>query len=139
MDRKLMPAQGNALVAFATGGHDAAVMDPSSGVTFIRDASGSAGAQVLAAPDDGLAGPVGIAFSQDEKTVYVASATAQSVAAFNLASANRTAIGCSCTPSTLVPMGNVFRLTELTTGPVWLLDGTAATPRTVFVPAHGNN
>ena len=34
------------------------------------------------------------------------------------------------------PMGNLFRLTELTTGPLWVLDGTAATPRTVFVPAR---
>jgi hypothetical protein len=33
-------------------------------------------------------------------------------------------------------MGNLFRLTELTTGPLWVLDGTAATPRTVFVPAR---
>ena len=84
----------------------------------------------------GLAGPAGLAFSQDKLTVYVASATAQSVAAFNLAAASRTAIPCGCTPSTLVPMGNLFRLTDLTVGPLWLLDGTASTPRTVFVPAR---
>ena len=34
------------------------------------------------------------------------------------------------------PMGNVFRLTELNAGPLWLFDGTATTPRTVFVPAR---
>ena len=136
-NRSLMPAQAGALVAFAAGGHDAAVMDSLSGLTLIRDASGAAGTQVLSAPDEGLAGPVGVAFSQDEQTVYVASATAKSVAAFNLAAATRTAIGCACTPYTLVPMGNLFRLTELTAGPLWLLDGTAATPRTVFVPARG--
>jgi DNA-binding beta-propeller fold protein YncE len=118
------------------GGHDAAVVDSLTGLTLIRDASGAAGAQLLAAPDEGLAGPVGVAFSQDKQTLYVASATAQSVAAFNLAGASRTAIGCACTPTTLAPMGNLFRLTELTTGPLWVLDGTAATPRTVFVPAR---
>jgi hypothetical protein len=80
---------------------------------------------------------MGLAFSQDRGTIYVASATANSVAAFNLASASRTPIACGCTPSTLVPMGNLFRLNELGGGPLWLLDGSAATPRTVFVPARG--
>jgi hypothetical protein len=135
-NRSLIGAQSNALVAFAAGGHDAAVMDSVTGLTIIRDATGAAGTQVLAAPDEGLAGPAGLAFSQDKLTVYVASATAQSVAAFNLAAASRTAIPCGCTPSTLVPMGNLFRLTDLTVGPLWLLDGTASTPRTVFVPAR---
>jgi len=135
-NRSLMPAQASALVAFAGGGHDAAVMDSVTGLTLIRDASGAAGTQVLAAPDEGLAGPAGLAFSQDKQTVYVASANAQSVAAFSLAAASRIAIGCSCTPSTLIPMGNLFRLTELTGAPLWLLDPTASTPRTVFVPAR---
>jgi DNA-binding beta-propeller fold protein YncE len=137
-NRSLIPAQAAALVAFAAGGHDAAVMDSISGLTLIRDASAAAGTQVLASPDEGLAGPTGLAFSQDKQTIYVASATAQSVVAFNLAAASRTAIGCACSPSTLVPMGNVFRLTEQLPGaPLWLLDDTAATPRTVFVPARG--
>jgi DNA-binding beta-propeller fold protein YncE len=136
-NRSLLPAQAGALVAFAAGGYDAAVMDSVTGLTLVRDAAGTAGTQVLATPDDGLAGPAGLAFSQDGKTLYVASATAQSVAVFNLAAGSRTAIGCACTPATLVPMGNVFRLTELTGAPLWLLDSGASTPRTVFVPARG--
>jgi hypothetical protein len=135
-DRKLMSAESNAVVAFAAGGHDLAVVDSMIGVTLIRDAAGAAGSQLLAAPDDGLAGPAGVAFSQDGKALYVASGKAQSVAAFNLTGASRTAIPCGCTPSTLAPLGNVFRLTELASGPLWLFDGTATTPRTVFVPAR---
>ena len=135
-NRVLLAAQASAHVTFAPGGHDAAVMDSVTGLTFIRDAAGAAGMQLLSGPDEGLAGPAGVAFSQDKQTVYVASATANSVVAFNLASAGRTTIGCGCTPSTLVPMGNFFRLTELTGAPLWLFDGTAATPRTVFVPAR---
>lgn len=136
-NRSLIAAQSGGLVAFAAGGHDAAVMDSLTGLTLIRDASGAAGTQLLAAPDAGLASPAGLAFSQDQQTLYVASSAAQSVAAFTLASASRTAIGCACTPSTLIPMGNLFRLTELTGAPLWLLDGTASAPRTVFVPARG--
>jgi len=136
-NRSLLPAQASAKVAFAPGGHDAAVIDSLAGLTLIRDAAGTAGTQVLAAPDEGLAAPAGVAFSQDRQTLYVASATAKSVTAFNLAAASRTAIGCSCTPTTLAPLGNLFRLTELTTGPLWLLDTSSANPRTVFVPARG--
>jgi hypothetical protein len=135
-NRSLIAARAGALVAFAAGGHDAAVMDSAAGLTLIRDAAGAAGTQVLAAPDDALASPAGLAFSQDRQTLYVASATARSVAAFNLAAGSRSAIGCACTPSTLVPMGSLFRLTELTAAPLWLLDGGAASPRTVFVPAR---
>jgi hypothetical protein len=135
-NRHLIPAQDTALLAFAAGGHDAAVMDSLTGLTLIRDAAGAASTQLLAAPDAGLAGPAGLAFSNDKQTLYVASSTAKSVVAFNLAAASRTAIGCACTPTTLAPMGNLFRLTELTGDPLWLFDGTAATPRTVFVPAR---
>ena len=135
-NRGLLAAQTGALVAFAPGNHDAAVMDSLTGLTFIRDAAGNGTAQLLAVPDDGLALPVGLAFSQDKQTVYVASSTAKSVVAFSLASASRTPIACGCTPTTLIPMGNLFRLNELTGDPLWLLDGTAATPRTVFVPAR---
>lgn len=135
-NRHLIPAQDTALLAFAAGGHDAAVMDSLTGLTLIRDAAGAASTQLLAAPDAGLAGPAGLAFSNDKQTLYVASSTAQSVVAFNLAAASRTVIGCACTPTTMESMGNLFRLTELTGDPLWLFDGTAATPRTVFVPAR---
>jgi len=136
-NRSLIPVQANALVAFAAGGHDAAVLDSLSGLTLIHDAAGAAGTQLLAVPDEGLAGPVGLAFSQDKQTVYVASATAQSVAAFNLAAASRSAIACACSPSTLAPLGNLFRLTDQAPGaPLWILDSAAASPRTVFVPAR---
>jgi hypothetical protein len=135
-NRQLLAAQAGALVAFAAGSHDAAVMDSLTGLTLIHDAAGAAATQLLAAPDAGLAEPAGVAFSQNKQTVYVASTAAKSVAAFNLAGASRTAIGCDCTPTTLVPMGNLFRLTELTAAPLWLLDGNAAAPRTVFVPAR---
>ena len=136
-NRILIPAQAGALVAFAAGGYDAAVMDSVAGLTLIRDAASTAGTQVLAPPDEGLADPAGLAFSRDGQTLYVASAMAKSVAAFNLTANSRTAIGCACTPATLAPVGSLFRLTELTAAqPLWMLDGNAASPRTVFVPAR---
>jgi len=137
-NRSLLLAEPDAFVAFAAGGHDAAVMDSTSGLTLLRDAAGAATPQVLATPGGVLAGSVGLAFSQDATTLYVASATAQAVTAFNLATGGtRSAIGCACTPSILMPMGNLFRLNDLGRGPLWLLD-TGGNPRTVFVPAAGH-
>jgi hypothetical protein len=135
-NRSLVPAHTNSLVAFAAGGHDVAVMDSVGGLTLIRDASGAAGQQVLASPDATLAGPIGLAFSRDEKTLYLASATAQAVVAFNLAAGSRSTIGCACTPAALIPMGNVFRLNEVSPSPLWLLDTGSSLPRTVFVPVR---
>jgi hypothetical protein len=135
-NRSLVPAHLNTLVAFAAGGHDVAVMDSVSGLTLIRDAAGAAGQQVLATPDATLAGPIGLAFSRDEQTLYLASATAQSVVAFDLAAGSRSTIGCACTPAALIPMGNVFRLNEVSPSPLWILDTGSSLPRTVFVPVR---
>jgi hypothetical protein len=138
-NRSLVLAGPDAFVAFGPGGHDAAVMDPVAGLTLLRDAAGAASPQVLATPGGGLIDPVGLAFSQDAATLYVASGTAQSVTAFNLAAGgSRSAIGCACTPSILVPMGKLFRLNDLGRGPLWLLDTGGGNPRMVFVPASGH-
>ena len=137
-NRSLIPAAAGALVAFAPGGHDAAVLDPAAGLLFIRDAAGAAGVQTIAQPDDSLASAVGIGFSQDGAKLYVASAAAHGVVIFDLVAGSRSTIACDCTPATLAPMGSLFRLNEFGSGPLWLLDAGAAPPRIVFVPAHTN-
>jgi hypothetical protein len=56
--------------------------------------------------------------------------------AFDLAASSRSMIACDCTPTTLVPMGSLFRLSEFGSAPMWLFDAGAASPRIVFVPAR---
>jgi len=134
--RNVMAAGDGALVAFARGGHDGAISDPAgAGVVVLRDLAGSATQTVVAAPDDGTASPVGLAFSADGGKLYLASAAAQSVVSFDLSSGSRTNFACNCTPAGLSPMGNLLRLNEVGTDPVWMLDSGAETPRIVFVPA----
>ena len=139
-NRSLVPAgaDAGALVAFAPGGHDAAVFDPAAGLLLIRDASGAASPQTIAQPDDSLASAAGIGFSQDGAKLYVASAAAHGVVIFDLSASSRSTIACDCTPATLAPMGSLFRLNEFGSGPLWLLDAGATSPRIVFVPAHTN-
>jgi DNA-binding beta-propeller fold protein YncE len=137
-NRGLVQAGAGSLVAFAPGGHDAALLDPAAGLLLIRDAAGAATVQTIAQPDDSLASPVGIGFSQDAAKLYVASSAAQGVVIFDLSASSRGTVSCDCTPTTLVPMGSLFRLNEFGSGPLWLLDAGAAAPRIVFVPAHTN-
>ena len=135
-NRKLMDAGDGALVAFAPGGHDAAVADPAgAGVVLFRDIAGAATQSVLAPPGDSIAVPVGLAFSSDGRKLYVASSAARSVTVLDLTTGSRSAIPCDCAPAGLFPMGNLFRLTEPGAGPMWLLDASGGDPKMVFVPA----
>jgi hypothetical protein len=125
-----------ALVAFAPGGYDAAVVDAAgSGVTLFRDVTGAAIGQPVAPADNAIASAAGLAFSGDGRKLFLASSTAQMVTMFDLASSARSSVPCRCAPAGLIPMGGLFRLTEMGSGPLWLLDTGAAEPRIVFIPA----
>jgi DNA-binding beta-propeller fold protein YncE len=131
--RPVIQTGADAVFAFAAGGHDAAVAARGTGAVLIRDVPGAATQQILAGDGPSFNVPVGIAFSADGQRMFVASASEQSVATFDLAG-NRADISCSCSPTELTPMGGSFRLNELSGDPLWLLDG-GASPRVVFVPA----
>lgn len=123
-----------AVVAFAPGSHDAAVAAHGTGALLIRDVPGTAAQQPLAADGPAFTSAAGIGFSADGSHVFVASASSQSVVAFDL-SGNRNDLSCNCTPAELTPMAGSFRLTELAADPLWLLDAGSSGPRVVFVPA----
>ena len=133
---KLIDTAPGALVAFAAGGHDAAAADAGAGVVLFHDLAGAGTSQVIAAPDQNGAAFSALAFSADGKTLFLASAAAQGVTQLDLAAGSRNRIPCGCSPTVLARMGRVFRLTELTADPLWLLDAPESTPRVVFVPAY---
>jgi hypothetical protein len=131
----LMPSAAGAAVAFAPGGHDAAVADPAnSGIVWLRDVAGAAQKRQLAGPDANAGTAAGISFSGDGRNLYVASA--RQVAAFDLGTGERTAIVCDCEPAGLYPMGGLFRLNEAGAAPLWLLDARSGKPRVFFVPVR---
>jgi len=132
----LTATAGPAMLAFASGGHDAAIVDPAgAGVVVYRGLTGSGGSQVIAAPDDTIRASSAVAFSADGTSLLLASSSGQSVTTFDLTAGARNAIACSCSPKTLARMGNLFRLNDLGKDPLWLLDLHASNPRIVFVPA----
>lgn len=133
---KLIDIAPGALVAFAPGGHDAAVADTSAGVVLFHDLAGPGASQLIAPPDENTAAFAAVAFSSDGKALFLASSAAQAVTQLDLAGGSRTVIPCGCSPTVLARMGNVFRLTELTRDPLWLLDAPESAPRVVFVPVY---
>jgi hypothetical protein len=132
---KLIDAADGALAAFAPGGYDAAVVDASgAGLLVFRNVTHSGDPNVLSAPDDSIASPVGLAFSADGRKLFVASSAAKAVASFDLEAGDRGTIACNCTPAGLARMGDVFRLNELGSEPLWVFDPGTAEARIVFVP-----
>jgi len=121
---------GGTMVAFAHGGHDAAVAD-GAGVTLVRDVDGAAGQTVLT--NQGVSQPVGIAFSADGATVFAAGSAG--LVALSTAGGPLTPVACECAPVQLAAMGQLFLLNPLAAGPLWVLDPSNSAPRTAFVPA----
>jgi hypothetical protein len=119
--------------AFAPGGHDAAVVQLDK-LTLFHDIAGAATVRTF----PGIEMPSGVAFSPDGQKLFVASMGHPSVTIIQVASGERTELPCECTATTLSQMGSLFRLNELGTEPLWLLD-TASDRGLVFVPAPAGN
>ncbi|MGA3098955.1 MAG: hypothetical protein ABSF25_21065 [Bryobacteraceae bacterium] len=136
-DFAVFEASSNAIVAFAPGGHDAAVADPSAGVVLLGDVAGAGSRRTLAA-GGGMAYLAGMAFSSDGGKLFLADAGARNVTAFDLASGSQTVVSCDCVPAGLFPMGGLLRLNEAGSGPLWLLDASRGSARMVFVPVRAD-
>jgi hypothetical protein len=131
--RQVMAGSGGALAAFAPGGHDAAVISSGKMILY-QDIAGAATERSFA----GVAAPSAVAFSPDSQKLFVASATGRSVTTVQVTTGDRSALACDCAPAALIPMGPVFRLNELGSEPLWLLD-TASDRGLIFVPVPAVN
>jgi len=122
---------------FLPGGDDLLLADSATDViTVIRHSSSAPAAQTYTSSS--IQGPVAVASSLDGKWAVVANGADPSVVRLNLSGATSPLrIACACQPALLAPLrGNaVFSLMPLDTTPNWVVDASASTPRTVFIPA----
>lgn len=93
----------------------------------------------IAGPRDGLNNPIALGVSADGRTAVIANGSGSTILRIDIS--GRVPIAkttCKCAPTELVPQsGNLsFRVNEPGSGITWAFDGTAATPRMVFVPAE---
>jgi hypothetical protein len=126
--RVLTNAQANALVAFAPGGHDAAVLSGGT-LSLFQDVAGASTRQDIS----NVTGSAGLAFSADGKKVLAAGP--RGVTVLDRATGDRKSVECDCRISGLSPMGSTLRLNQAGNGPLWLLD-PAGEPKIFFVPAR---
>ncbi len=137
--RQLASLQATASILFWNHGASALVVDRAANQIWrLRDPGGNAVITLLASGGDGVSGPMGAALSADSKQLWIANAGAHTVLGINLVTRAAISLNCAFDLTTLVAMadGTTFRLNELDSGPLWILDTTpGADARVVFVPA----
>jgi len=93
---------------------------------------------ILAGPAQGIAAPVAVAISSDSRRAFVANGKSGMVAILDLqgkAPVRKIACGCKLTGLDRLDGDNLFRLTEPSNKPMWVLEASAKETRVVFVPA----
>jgi hypothetical protein len=88
--------------------------------------------------EPGFADPIAVAITEDGKRVFVANASGE-IAAAELIDGGVSALTqarCDCAITGIQRLNGsaVFRLTEITRNPMWLLDAGKSELRTLFVP-----
>ncbi len=135
--RLLLSVRHAAGVTFLNHNSDVLIADDlDNKVHLVRDPAGQATAILLGDAESGIDGPVAVAASSDDQRAVVANSGSGAITTLDLGSGAANSIGCDCAPSGLVPMfGSTFRLTGMTSGPLWMLDGDGSDAHTFFVPA----
>jgi hypothetical protein len=126
--RVLADAHGPATLAFAPGGHDAAIVTGGT-LSVFQNVAGASTRQDF----PNATASAGLAFSADGAKVLMAGPRAVTIQDRN--TGDHKLVECDCTIVRLTPMGSMFRVNDPGSGPLWLLDAGADAPRMLFVPA----
>jgi DNA-binding beta-propeller fold protein YncE len=124
-----IPATGTALVADSGRNQ----------IQRIRGIGGGIETDILAGPHDGINGPVAVAVSRDNSRAFVANGKGRTLATIPLtAQAGVTHVACGFLPTGLEQLSgqDVFRLTEFSNLPMWVMEAGGQEPRFLFVPAE---
>jgi DNA-binding beta-propeller fold protein YncE len=104
----------------------------------LQNITGGLETDIVAGPAQAISAPVAVATSSDNRHAFVVNAKTGTIAILDLE--GKTAvkkIACGCKPTGLDRLegDNVFRLTEPSDRPMWVLEAIARQTRVVFVPA----
>ncbi len=103
----------------------------------LQNVTGAVELDDVAGPKEGIAAPVAVAISHDGKRAFVANSKSGSITILDLqAKTDVGQLSCQRTPTGLDRLAgtDVFRLTELSNRPMWVLEAAAHQSRIVFVP-----
>jgi hypothetical protein len=124
-------------IAFLRNSQDAVIADDVENKVYMLSQG-----QVfpLATAESGIAGPVGIAVSGDNRKAFIGNRQSGSVMTIALNGTIEGLTYCNCTLTGLhaTRADSVFRLSDFSGGPILLFDGTS-TPRMIFVPMSNSH
>ena len=106
-------------------------------LTLVQNSS-SIPAPVLLGSASLLKSPQGVAATRDGHWAILSNTGDTNIVRVDLTSQSAPQVfACACQPSTVAPLSGlgVFRVTPAETGPAWIFDAAAATPRVLFIPA----
>jgi hypothetical protein len=105
-------------------------------LTLIRSTT-SAPSTTLLQTSGLLNAPSAVGVSNSGRYVLVANSGSQSTVRIDMTTLSSTQVACSCKPTEAAVLADdgAFRVTNVATGPNWIVDAAAATPRTLFIPA----
>jgi len=132
-----VPAERPAAAVFLPNRSDIVVADDASGDVFlIRDIGRSYDLVSLTRATTETGSFSTISTSADGRLVFLGASTSGNVLITDITSGFVALLSCGCSPTTLDPLKgtSVFRLTEASNDPIFVLDASAATPRIVMVP-----
>jgi len=115
----------------------ALVADSTSQIHRLQNVTTGLETDILAGPAQGIAAPVAVAISSDSRSAFVANGKSGMVAILDLrgkAPVHKIACGCKLTGLDRLDGDNLFRLTEPSKQPMWVLEASAKETRVVFVP-----
>ncbi len=134
--RLLLPTGEASAAVFLGAGTEVVLADSLRNAVYRVSAEGEV--TLLAGERDGISKPTAVSVSRDRSRVFVVNEGSGTIAALDLTGGPPSLVSCDCALTRLEPLqGNaVFRLTDLSGEPMWLLDGGAPEARVVFVPAR---
>jgi hypothetical protein len=137
-ERRMLAFGTFSALAFRRGSRDAAAADSvSNEVILFRNVAGEASPSLLAGASEGVAQPIGVAFSADGRKVLLAGREPESLLAIDIDTGFKQLTPLGCRPDGLFPLGGnaVFRLTASAKSPVCIYDGDAPEPVISQIPA----
>lgn len=127
-----------AALAFSAQGRLVVADREARTISIIRDPEGVKERTVLASADQGIREPLGLRFASNDRRLLVANGGDHSIIVIDLdrEAPAATVLECACAPTMVEPLNGplVFRLSNASDGPLWMLEIDPAEPRVLFVP-----
>ncbi|MCC7340213.1 MAG: hypothetical protein IT170_03925 [Bryobacterales bacterium] len=135
--RSVAVLPGATELAFFRGSERAVILDAAQNAVYEADlALQNPALALVASSAQGIESPVGLALSDDNRTIAVASAANRKATLIDLATRASTQLDLPEAPTGVRRMNSraVFQLTDAHSGPMLLLDVQGDSARTVYVP-----